>query len=129
MALNKNNKVRKGLLLRLNLALLTNNEILRENCNNTLFNVSSQIRNKIIETLGQKINSMKKEMKKLFNNIKAHNHHEIETINSNIYNIKNSIKRKTMQIQNCKHKRDDISNKTSKGNRKKNRRFNRNFSI
>ena len=51
----KNNKVPKGLLLKFNLALCTDNNVLREQCNNILFNASSQIRNKIIKALGQKI--------------------------------------------------------------------------
>ena len=121
----KNNKVPKGLLLKFNLALCTDNNVLREQCNNILFNASSQIRNKIIKALGHKINFLKKERKNLLNNIKAStNHHEIETIKRNIYNIKNSIKRKTVQKQNRKHRRDHISNKDNIGKHKKNRRFN-----
>ena len=99
---------------------------MREQCNNILFNASSQIRNKIIKALCQKINSLKKERKNLLNNIKAStNHQEIETIKRNIYSIKNSIKRKTVQKQNRKHRRDNISNKDNIGKPKKKRRFNR----
>ena len=122
----KNIKVPKGLLLKFNLALCTDNNVLREQCNNILFNAPAQIRNKIIKALGQEINSLKKERKSLLNNNKAStNHQEIETIKRNIYNIKYSIKRKTVQKQNRKHRRDNISNKDNIGKRKKNRRFNR----
>ena len=103
----KNNKVPKGLLLKLNLALCTDNNVLGEHCNNILFSASSQIRNKIIKSFCQKINYLKKERKNLLNNIKAStNHEEIETIKRNIYSIKNSIKRKTVPKQNCKHRSD-----------------------
>ena len=51
----KNNKVPKGLLLKFNLALCTDNNVLREQCNNILFNASSKILNKIIKALGLKI--------------------------------------------------------------------------
>ena len=99
---------------------------MKEQCNNILFNASSQIRNKIIKVLGQKINSLKKERKNLLNNFKAStNHQEFEAIKQNIYNTKNSIKRKTVQKQNRKHRRDNIANKNNIEERKKNRRFNR----
>ena len=60
----KKNKVPKGLLLKFNLALCTDNNVLKDNCNNTLFNASSQICNKITKALGQKINYLKKEKRK-----------------------------------------------------------------
>ena len=47
----KNNKVPKGLLLKFNLALRTNNNVLKGQCNNILFIASSQIHNKIIKAL------------------------------------------------------------------------------
>ena len=57
----KKNKVPKGLLLKFHLALCTYNKILREQCNNILFNALLQISNKMIKALGQKINYLKKE--------------------------------------------------------------------
>ena len=108
----------QGLLLKFNLALRIDNNVLRDQCNNILFNASSQIRNR-----------KKQERKNLLNNISVSaNHQEIETIKRNIYNIKNSVKRKTVQKQNCKHRRDNISNKNNVGKRKKNRRFTRHLS-
>ena len=93
-----------------------------------MFNPPSQIGNKIIKALGKKINSLKKERKNLLNNIKVSlNHQEIETIKRNIFNIKNSIERKTVQKQNPKHGRDNLSNDNNIGKRKKNRRFNHNL--
>ena len=84
----KKNKVPKGLLLKFKLALCIMH-VLREQCNNILFNTSSQIRNKIMKALGKKINSLKKERKNLLNNIKtSFNHKENENIRRKIYNIK-----------------------------------------
>ena len=116
----KNIKVPKGLLLKFKLALCIDNNVLREQFNNILFNTSSQIRNKIIKVFRKKINSLKKERKNLLNNKKSSlNHQEIETIKRNVYNLKNSVKRKTVQKQNRKHRRDDISNDDNIGKRKK----------
>ena len=69
-----------------------------------------------------RILTQKKDRKNLLNNVKASlNHQEIETIKQNICNIKNSMKRKTTQIQNRKHRRDNIPNNNNIGKLKKNR--------
>ena len=84
------------------------------------------MRNKILRAIGQKINFLKKERKNLLKNIKAStNHQEIKTIKRNIYDIKNSIKRKIIQKQNGKHRRDNISSSNNIRKRMKNRRFDR----
>lgn len=67
----KNNKVPKGLLLKFNLALCTDNNVLKEQCNNISFNASSQIRNKIMKALEKKIKTLSKERKSLLNKIKT----------------------------------------------------------
>ena len=70
--------------------------------------------------------TLKKERKNLLNNIKVSlNHQEIETIKQNICNIKNSMKRKTVQKQNRKRRRDNISNNNNIRKLKKNRGFDR----
>ena len=70
--------------------------------------------------------TLKKERINLLNNIKASlNHQEIETIKQNICNIKNSMKRKTVQKQNRKRRIDNISNNNNIGKLKKNRGFDR----
>ena len=72
--------------------------------------------------------TLKKERENLLSNIKASlNHREIETIKQNICNIKNSIKRKTIQKQNCKHRRDNISNYNNIEKLNTDRRFYRNL--
>ena len=126
LAYKKDNKIPKGPLLKFNLALCTNNNVLRAQYNNILFNALSQMRNKIIRAIGQKINFLKKERKNLLKNIKAStNHQEIKTIKRNIYDIKNSIKRKIIQKQNRKHRRGNIPSSNNIGKRRKNRRFDR----
>ena len=123
----KNNKVPKGLLQKFNLALCTDNNVLKEQCNNILFNASSQIRNKIIKALEKKIKTLSKERKSLLNKINTtFNHQEIENVKKNICNIKNTIKRNTIKKQNRKHRRDNMKNNNNK-QRKKNRRFLRNL--
>ena len=70
--------------------------------------------------------TLKKERINLLNNIKASlNHQEIETTKQNICNIKNSMKRKTVQKQNRKRRIDNISNNNNIGKLKKNRGFDR----
>ena len=123
----KNNKVLKGLLLKFNLALCTNNNVLKGQCNNILFIASSQIHNKIIKALEKKIRTLSKERKSLLNKIKTtFNHQEIENIKKNICKIKNIIKTYTIKKQNYKHRRDNMKDNNYK-QRKKNRRFNRNL--
>ena len=123
----KTTKVPKELLLKFNLALCTDNNVLNKQCNNILFNASSQIRKKIIKALERKIKTLSKERKSLLNKIKTtFNHQEIENIKKNICNIKNVIKTNTIIKQNRKHKRDNMKNNNNK-QRKKNRSFDRNL--